>query len=294
MAARIAFERTLAVIAEAAWRGGCYRSFRPRTRAFLRPRAVNSATDLSAADPGLLPWRHGVKIHERLGCVRRPCGAFQCCFAAASAQLRRLDGISRRPLLGGGTSARGETGGAFGFSMGRQFQRPGKKFKNNNGLMAASLRLRSPCRALQFYRVDRGERRRAARSDARCQRGYPHRRSGVHASRSSGAYFGAGRRYRRAHGLEGARWLDGDGKPFDILAALAAAGNAGVLDRPIWVARKKAPPLALRLVAFRKPPQAAEARGRKRGRPQSAKATPYPAARWPPPHGLFLLPRSMQ
>ena len=47
-------------------------------------------------------------------------------------------------------------------------------------------------------------------------------------------------------GWKGARWLDGDGKPFDILAALAAAGNTGVLDRPIWVARKKAPPLALR------------------------------------------------
>ena len=60
-------------------------------------------------------------------------------------------------------------------------------------------------------------------------------------------------------GWKGARWLDGDGKPFDILAALAAAGNAGVLDRPIWVARKKAPPLALRLVAFHKPPQVAEA-----------------------------------
>ena len=59
-------------------------------------------------------------------------------------------------------------------------------------------------------------------------------------------------------GWKGARWLDGNGKPFDILAALAAAGNAGVLDRPIWVARKKAPPLALRLVAFRKPPQATE------------------------------------
>jgi hypothetical protein len=60
-------------------------------------------------------------------------------------------------------------------------------------------------------------------------------------------------------GWKGARWLGEDRKPFDILAALAAAGNAGVLDRPIWVARKKAAPLALRLVAFRKPPEAAAA-----------------------------------
>lgn len=57
---------------------------------------------------------------------------------------------------------------------------------------------------------------------------------------------------------KGARWLGADGKPFDLLAALAAAGNAGVLDRPIWIGRKKASPLALRLVAFRKTPEAAE------------------------------------
>lgn len=60
-------------------------------------------------------------------------------------------------------------------------------------------------------------------------------------------------------GWKGARWLGEDRNPLDILAALAAAGNAGVLDRPIWVARKKAAPLVLRLLAFRKPPEAAEA-----------------------------------
>jgi hypothetical protein len=57
----------------------------------------------------------------------------------------------------------------------------------------------------------------------------------------------------------GARWLNEDGKPFDIQAALEAAENAGVLDRPIWIGRKKATALALRLVAIRKPPLAAEA-----------------------------------
>jgi len=59
-------------------------------------------------------------------------------------------------------------------------------------------------------------------------------------------------------GWKGARWLSEDGKPFDILAALKGAESAGVLDRPIWIGRKKAAPLALRLVAFRKPPEAAE------------------------------------
>lgn len=57
----------------------------------------------------------------------------------------------------------------------------------------------------------------------------------------------------------GARWLGKDGKPFDMLAALTAAESLGVLDTPIWIGRKKAPPLALRLVALQKPPMAAEA-----------------------------------
>jgi hypothetical protein len=58
----------------------------------------------------------------------------------------------------------------------------------------------------------------------------------------------------------GARWLNEDGKPFNLLAALEMAeNNTGVLDRPIWIARKNAPALALRLVAIRKPPLAAKA-----------------------------------
>ena len=93
-------------------------------------------------------------------------------------------------------------------------------------------------------------------------------------------------------GWRGARWLDGNGKPFDILAALVAAESTGVLDSPIWIARKKAPPLALRLVAFRKPPEAAEksrakARQAAKREARSAKAMPSPAARWLLPNGSF-------
>ena len=57
----------------------------------------------------------------------------------------------------------------------------------------------------------------------------------------------------------GARWLGKDGKSFNLLAALTASESTGVLDTPIWIGRKKAPPLALRLVALQKPPMAAEA-----------------------------------
>jgi len=57
----------------------------------------------------------------------------------------------------------------------------------------------------------------------------------------------------------GARWYGKNGRPFDLLAALSAGETAGVIDRPIWVLPKKAAPLPLRLVALRKPNQAAEA-----------------------------------
>jgi hypothetical protein len=57
---------------------------------------------------------------------------------------------------------------------------------------------------------------------------------------------------------KGARWLGKDSKPFDILAALTAAEGTGVLDTPVWIGRKKAPPLALRLVALQKSPEEAE------------------------------------
>lgn len=53
-------------------------------------------------------------------------------------------------------------------------------------------------------------------------------------------------------------WLDQDGEVLDIIALLRNAKGAACIDRPIWVKRKKSAPLALRLVAFRKPPAAVE------------------------------------
>lgn len=61
-------------------------------------------------------------------------------------------------------------------------------------------------------------------------------------------------------GWKSARWRDARGKPLDLLAELRRAAD-GVLDRPIWIARRGGGPLALRLVAVKKPaPAAAEAR----------------------------------
>ena len=61
-------------------------------------------------------------------------------------------------------------------------------------------------------------------------------------------------------GWRNAAWRDAAGEPFDMIAALCEGAEPGLIDRPIWVRRRDAaPPLALRLVAVKKAPQAAEA-----------------------------------
>jgi len=62
---------------------------------------------------------------------------------------------------------------------------------------------------------------------------------------------------------KGARWLDAEGKPVNLIAELRKAAATGLIDRPIWIERKSGPALALRLVAIKKPPQAAAEARRK-------------------------------
>lgn len=64
-------------------------------------------------------------------------------------------------------------------------------------------------------------------------------------------------------GWKNARWLDAEGEPVDLLAEFRKAQEVGIIDRPISIACPSAPPLALRLVAIRKPAQACEAARRK-------------------------------
>jgi hypothetical protein len=59
-----------------------------------------------------------------------------------------------------------------------------------------------------------------------------------------------------------ARWRDVHGDPVDLIAELRKAPD-GLVDRPIWLARKDGAPLALRLVALKKPEQAAATARRK-------------------------------
>jgi hypothetical protein len=64
-------------------------------------------------------------------------------------------------------------------------------------------------------------------------------------------------------GWKSACWLDAEGRPIDLIAALRAAAARGLIDRPIWIKRKDGASLALRLVAVKKPAQAAAAARRK-------------------------------
>jgi DDE family transposase len=86
-------------------------------------------------------------------------------------------------------------------------------------------------------------------------------------------------------GWKGARWLDGKGDVFDLVAELRKAGSRGLIDRPIWIKCNRGKPLAVRLVAVRKPAQAIAASRRKvrreaqRGGHQLSKQT-LDAADW--------------
>lgn len=72
-------------------------------------------------------------------------------------------------------------------------------------------------------------------------------------------------------GWKNARWLDADGNPSGILAEFEKERASGLIGRPVWIGRKSGPALALRLVAVKKPPQAAEA-ARRAARRASMKA----------------------
>jgi hypothetical protein len=86
-------------------------------------------------------------------------------------------------------------------------------------------------------------------------------------------------------GWKSAHWLDDKGDTVDLVAELRKAAARGLIDRPIWIKRKRGAPLALRLVAVKKPLQAAAAARRKahrdaqRGGHQLSKQT-LDAADW--------------
>lgn len=64
-------------------------------------------------------------------------------------------------------------------------------------------------------------------------------------------------------GWKSARWLDVKSRPLDLIAELRAARARGLIDRPIWIKRKGGAPLAVRLIAVKKPAEAAAETRRK-------------------------------
>ncbi len=66
-------------------------------------------------------------------------------------------------------------------------------------------------------------------------------------------------------GWKGARWCDAKGRPINLISLLRKAAARGLIDCPIWIKLKHGAPLALRLVAIKKPAQAcAESRRKAR------------------------------
>jgi hypothetical protein len=56
-------------------------------------------------------------------------------------------------------------------------------------------------------------------------------------------------------GWNNARWLDRDGNRLDLIALLKKARGKELIDQPIWIKGSAKKPIALRLVAIRKPKQ---------------------------------------
>jgi len=57
-------------------------------------------------------------------------------------------------------------------------------------------------------------------------------------------------------GWNNARWLDSKANRLDLIGLLKKSRGKGVIDRPVWIKGSAKEPLALRLVAIRKPKQA--------------------------------------
>lgn len=64
-------------------------------------------------------------------------------------------------------------------------------------------------------------------------------------------------------GWKSLRWLETDGERLDLLAELDKATAFGQIDRPVWIGCKGGPAIGLRLIALKKPPEAAQAARRK-------------------------------
>ena len=90
-------------------------------------------------------------------------------------------------------------------------------------------------------------------------------------------------------GWRNARWLDEQGEPLDLLADLSRADER--IDRTVRIGRKSGPPLALRLIAIRKPDAARRPHGGRCANKDASLAIPPRGKRCRPPVGSSSSPR---
>lgn len=226
--------------------------------AFLRARGVGCATDLLRL---VLAYCLGGMGLRSTSAWAASAGLADLSNVALLKRLRKsgawMEHLVGTLLVAGAVPAAG--GRRIRLLDGTTVPKAGKDSKKNNSLWRLHCTFDLPAERFSFIELtdekggERLDRTPFAKGDiAIADRGYLHPDPMAHVLEQGADII------VRA-GWKGARWLDGKGKLFDILAALKDAECAGVLDRPIWIARKKATPLALRLIAFRKPPEAAEA-----------------------------------
>ena len=158
------------------------------------------------------------------------------------------------------TSSQCRKGGASTFGRDERLERPEKKTKNNNGLWRLHCAFDLPAERFGFIELTDEKGGKAGSTACPSPKAIsPSPIGGLCIPILWRIFSGPDSDAIVRAGWKGARWLGKEGKSFDLLAALTAAEGVGYLDTPIWIGRKKAPPLALRLVAFRKPKEAAEA-----------------------------------
>jgi hypothetical protein len=226
-------------------------------RAFLRGRAVKSAADLLRLTLAYCLGGMGLRLTSAWAASA---GLADLSNVALLKRLRNCSAWMEQ--LVGQLLADGAVPAAAGRRIrlidGTTVPKAGKEARRNNGLWRLHCSFDLPAERFSFVELtdekggERLDRTAFAKGDiAIADRGFMHPDPLAHILEQGADVI-------VRSGWKGARWLGEDGKPFDILAALAAE-SAGVLDTPIWIARKKAKPLALRLVAFRMPPEAAEA-----------------------------------
>ena len=227
-------------------------------RAFLRGRAVKSAADLLRL---ILAYCLGGMGLRTTSAWAASAGLADLSNVALLKRLRKSSGWMEHlvgQLLGGG-AVPAAAGRRIRLIDGTTVPKAGKEARKNNGLWRLHCTFDLPAERFSFTGLtdekggERLDRQPVAKGDILiADRGFMH-------PDPLAQVLAQGADVLVRSGWKGARWLGKDGKTFDILAALATAASAGVLDCPVWIGRKKAAPLALRLVAFRMPPAAAEA-----------------------------------